>query len=202
MKIDRDYVLAYLRKLEEQNGGYFGTDLLNLAGELSVTLFGLKKVLGKWLKEDSAFASLHYLGMHKPTITLNEFTEIENRRAKNPLEIKKQILDDLNKERDSTGKPGIKERIFYYAVEQTDIESSFAWFVRKRIKVPSAYSVSEARDSLSTLFTYSDLKAYGGADIQAISYEKGVGVLPQNRLGDHISCFREYSDHLISGHSR
>ncbi len=173
MKIDRDYVLAYLRKLEEQNGGYFGTDLLNLAGELSVTLFGLKKVLGKWLKEDSAFASLHYLGMHKPTITLNEFTEIENRRAKNPLEIKKQILDDLNKERDSTGKPGIKERIFYYAVEQTDIESSFAWFVRKRIKVPSAYSVSEARDSLSTLFTYSDLKAYGGADIQAI-YDRWI----------------------------
>ncbi len=33
-----------------------------------------------------------------------------------------------------------------------------------------------------------------------ISYEKGVGVLPQNRLGDHISCIREYFDHLISGH--
>ncbi len=168
MKIDRDYVLAYLRKMEEQNGGYFGTDLLNLASELSVTLFGLKKVLGKWLKEDSAFTSLHYLGMHKPTITLNEFIEIENRRIQNPLEVKKQILDDLNKERDSTGKPGIKERIFYYAVEQTDIESSFEWFARKRIKVPSEYSVSVARDSLSTLFTYSDLKAYGGTDIQAI----------------------------------
>jgi hypothetical protein len=26
MKIERDYVLAYLRKLEEQYGGYFGTD--------------------------------------------------------------------------------------------------------------------------------------------------------------------------------
>ncbi len=34
----------------------------------------------------------------------------------------------------------------------------------------------------------------------SISYEKGVGVLPQNRLGDHISCIREYFDHLISGH--
>jgi hypothetical protein len=31
MKIDRDYVLAYLRKLKEQHGGYFGTDLSNLA---------------------------------------------------------------------------------------------------------------------------------------------------------------------------
>jgi len=34
-----------------------------------------------------------------------------------------------------------------------------------------------------------------------ISYEKGVGVLPQNRFGNHISCLREYFDHLISGHS-
>jgi hypothetical protein len=35
MKIDRDYVLAYLRKLKEQHGGYFGTDLSNLAHELT-----------------------------------------------------------------------------------------------------------------------------------------------------------------------
>ncbi len=55
-----DYVLACLRKLEEQYGGYYGTDLLSLAIELDVTLSDLKKMLGKWLKEDSAFASLPY----------------------------------------------------------------------------------------------------------------------------------------------
>ena len=32
------------------------------------------------------------------------------------------------------------------------------------------------------------------------SYVKGVGVLPHNRFGDHISCVREYFNHLISGH--
>ncbi len=89
MKIDRDYVLAHLRKLKEQYGGYFGTDLSNLARELRVTLFGLRKILGKWLKEDPAFASLYYLGKTKPTITRNEYKEIENRRDKKPLEIKK-----------------------------------------------------------------------------------------------------------------
>ncbi len=52
MKIDRGFVLAYLKKLKEQYGGYFGTDLSNLARELRATLFGLKKILGKWLKED------------------------------------------------------------------------------------------------------------------------------------------------------
>ena len=35
MMIERDYVLAYLRKLEKQYGGYFGTDILNLATEWS-----------------------------------------------------------------------------------------------------------------------------------------------------------------------
>ncbi len=168
MKIDRDYVLSYLRKLKEQHGGYFGTDLSTLAQELRVTLIGLKKRLSKWLTEDPAFASLRYLGMRRPTITRDEFKEIQNRRDQKPLEIKKHILDDLNKERNRAGVPGIAKNTFYRVVKQTDIESSFPWFARKNIKLPSTYSVGEARDSLSTVFTFSDLKTYGGADIRAI----------------------------------
>jgi hypothetical protein len=168
MKIDRDYVLEHLRKLKEQYGGYFGTDLSNLANELKVTLFGLRKMLGKWLKVDPAFASLCYLGKHRPNINRNETKEIENRRDQKPLEIKKHILDDLNKERNSAGIQGIAKRTFYRAAKKTDVESSFPWFVRKNIKLPSTYSVAEARDSLSTVFTFSDLKTHGGPDIQAI----------------------------------
>jgi hypothetical protein len=52
MKINRDFVLVYLRKLKEQYGGYFGTDISYLARELKVTLFGLRKILGKWLEDD------------------------------------------------------------------------------------------------------------------------------------------------------
>jgi hypothetical protein len=173
MKIDRDYVLAYLRKLEEQCGGYYGTDFSSLAIELAVTPFGLKKMLRKWLKEDPAFASLHYLGMRMPTITLNEFREIKNRRSKNPLEIKKQIFDDLNKERNSTGAPRITKSTYYRAIKQIDIELPFTWFARKKIKLPSTYSIIDAQDSLSKVFTYSDLKIYGGIDIQAI-YDRWV----------------------------
>ncbi len=140
MKIDRDYVLSRLRKLKEQYGGYFGTDISNLASELKVTLFGLRKILGKWLTEDPAFASLRYLGKHKPTINRNEIKEIENRRDQKPLEIKKHILDDLNKERKRTGIPDIAKRTFYRAAKQTDVESSFPWFARKNIKLPSLVS--------------------------------------------------------------
>ncbi len=134
----------------------------------SYGLIGLKKRLGKWLTEDPAFASLRYLGMRRPTITRDEFKEIENRRDKKPLEVKKHILDDLNKERNSAGIPGIAERTFYRAAKKTDVESPFPWFTRNNIKLPSTYSVADARDSLSIVFTFSDLKTHGGPDIQAI----------------------------------
>jgi hypothetical protein len=57
--------------LEERNGGYYGTDLMNLAEKLGVTWRGLKKRLMEWLKEDMAFIGLHYLGNHKPSIVTN-----------------------------------------------------------------------------------------------------------------------------------
>ena len=53
MKIERDYGLAYLRKLEEQYGGYFGTDIFNLAEELGVTWHGLRKKLNEWFNIDA-----------------------------------------------------------------------------------------------------------------------------------------------------
>jgi hypothetical protein len=47
------------------------------------------------------------------------------------------------------------------------------WFKVKNIKIPPQYSVEEARDSLSSIFTFSGLKTYGGADLPAI-YERLV----------------------------
>ncbi len=34
MRIQRDYVLRYLKDKQEKDGGYFGTDIFNLAKEL------------------------------------------------------------------------------------------------------------------------------------------------------------------------
>ncbi len=76
MKVNRDVILACLREFEEKNGGYYGTDVKNLAEKLGVTWYSLKKMLTKWLQEDDAFKGLHYLGQHKPTITLAEFITI------------------------------------------------------------------------------------------------------------------------------
>ncbi len=118
MKVNRDDVLAYLRELEERNGGYYGTDLMNLAEKLGVTWRGLKKRLMKWLNEDKVFIGLHYLGMHNPSITLNELMDIENQMASNPLKKKSHIYSDINKKREASGKESITKPTFYRAAKQ------------------------------------------------------------------------------------
>jgi hypothetical protein len=165
MTIKRDYVLAYLKKLEEQCGGYFGTDILNLSTELGVTWHGLKKKLNEWFEEDLDFSTFHYLGRHKPSITLNDFIKIERRVVSNPLEVKSHIYSDINKELTDSNEKSITKPTFYRAVGRIHIDT---WFACKKIKLSSAYSFSDARNSLSKVFTYSDLKTYGGADIQGI----------------------------------
>jgi hypothetical protein len=42
------------------------------------------------------------------------------------------------------------------------------WFKAKKIPFPEDYSLEKNRESLQTIFTFSDLKTYGGANIDAI----------------------------------
>lgn len=42
------------------------------------------------------------------------------------------------------------------------------WFKAKLIPFPEDYSIETNREFLHTIFTFSDLKTYGGADINAI----------------------------------
>jgi hypothetical protein len=61
MQVNRDEVLSYLKKLEEKNGGFYGTDLMNFAEKLGVTWRGLRKRILEWLNNDPDFSTFHYL---------------------------------------------------------------------------------------------------------------------------------------------
>ena len=176
MKIKRDRVLGYLKQLQEEHGGYYGTDIANLANDLGVTWHGLQKRLSFWKKNDSAFKSFVYLGQHRPSITLNEFMEIESRVSSNPLEIKQHILSDLQTEREVIGKESITQPTFYRVAKQVTLSkfypnSAYSWFASNKITIPTDYSIKEARESLSTVFTFSNMKNPWGPDLLAI-YEK------------------------------
>ena len=110
---------------------------------------------------------LHYLGKYEPSIKPNESIGIENRITSNPLEVKSHIFSDINKERKASRKEPLPKSTFYRATKQR-IVTQHPWFECKFIELPSTYSISDARDSLSKVFNFSNLKAYGGADIQAI----------------------------------
>ncbi|CEG13435.1 conserved hypothetical protein [groundwater metagenome] len=43
MRINRDFVLSKLEKLQNEFEGYYGTDLTDIANELGVTWHGLQK---------------------------------------------------------------------------------------------------------------------------------------------------------------
>ncbi len=130
----------------------------------------------EWLKTDSAFANFHYLGKHRPTITLDEFAEMKERVSANPLEVKSHIRLDLNEKRTANGRKLVAKTTFYRGIKQTTLsqfclDTPYQWFERTGIRIPPNYSVEDARKSLSEIFTFSGLKAYGGADIRAI-YER------------------------------
>lgn len=176
MGIQKEYVLLCLQELEEASGGYFGTDINNLAKELEVTYRALQKRLREWLKANPTFANFHYLGKHRPTITLDEFVEMKERVSANPLEVKSHIRSDLDKKRTAIGKKPVAKTTFYRVIEQATLsqfcpDTPYQWFERTGIKIPPNYSIEDARKSLSEIFTFSGLKAYGGADIRAI-YER------------------------------
>jgi hypothetical protein len=161
--------------------------------------------LREWLKANPTFANFHYLGKHRPTITLDEFAEMKERVSANPLEVKSHIRSNLDKKRTANGKKPVAKTTFYRVIEQATLsqfcpDTPYQWFERTGIKIPPNYSIEDARKSLSEIFTFSGLKAYGGADIWAINerlknakeYFSGYDVEPMQHypriftLGTHL----------------
>jgi len=188
MRIRRDYVLLYLTEKQDEKGGYFGTDISDLAKEMGVSGHGLRRQLSKWIKEDKDFSNLIYLGKYRSRITHSEFLEIRKRLHSNPQEVKNHILSDLQSIRKIRGDKAIPPSTFYRWVNQTLLEDPLDWFKINKIKIPPQYSVEEARNSLSNIFTFHGLKSYGGTDLAAI----------YDRLEKAKECFSAYDVDPIS----
>ncbi len=170
--ISREQVLIFLREKQESEGGYSGNDLTELAKLLTVTPFGLRRRLANWIKTDKAFSQFTYLGKEKPSVTLSEFFKIEQELASNPIQVKKGIHEDLQEQRIEHNQKPLSKPTFYRAAKQKILSmycsETYNWFKAKKIPFPENYSLEKNRESLQTIFTFSDLKTYGGANIDAI----------------------------------
>lgn len=170
--ISREQVLNFLKEKQESDGGYTGKDLSELSELLRVTSFGLRRRLTIWIKTDKEFSQFIYLGKEKPPITLFEFFKIEHGLESNPIQVKKGMYDDIQEERKFRNQQPLAKTTFYRGVNQKILSMYCSetdnWFKAKKITFPENYSVEKNRESLKTIFTFSDLKTYGGTDIEAI----------------------------------
>jgi hypothetical protein len=170
--ISREQVLNFLKEKQESDGGYTGNDLTELAKILNVTSFGLRRRLTAWIKNDKEFSEFIYLGKEKPPITLFEFFQIELELESNPIKVKKGLHEDIQEERMAKNLKPLAKTTFYRGVKQKVLSlynsETDNWFKAKKIPFPENYSLEKNRESLQTIFTFSDLKTYGGANIDAI----------------------------------
>ena len=202
MAIDVNYVLERLSTQQIESGGYYGTNITKISKELGVTPRGLKKQISTWKRSIKEFHNLKYLGQRPPSVTLEEFIEIEARMYSNPIEVKSRVLEDITADRLSKGLQGLPSSTFYQARKQTDLyqflsKAKYSWFKLRRINIPADFSLSDERNTLSTLFTFSDLKAYGGADLQEI-FNRLINVTRHiEKYG--INAFEFYPQILNSG---
>ncbi len=170
--ISREQVLNFLREKQESEGGYAGNDLTELAKLLKVTPFGLRRRLANWIKTDKEFSQFIYLGKERPSVTLFEFFKIQQELASNPIQVRKGIHEDIQEQRKIQNQKPLSKPTFYRAARQKFLSMYCSetdnWFKAKKIPYPEDYSLEKNRESLQTIFTFSDLKTYGGADIEEI----------------------------------
>jgi len=171
MQINRELVFVFLKIKQDENGGYTGQDITELAKKLSVSEWGLKKRIDFWTQTDTNFAELKYLGERSIPMTLDDFFIINQSLRSNPLILKTDILEEVNKIRSYQGLIPIPEATFYRIAEQcekqlySDVPDEVKWLYANKIGISSEYALPLAHQSLTDVFTFSELKTFGGIDI-------------------------------------
>ncbi len=113
MRINYDEVFDFLKQKQDEKGGYTGRDITELAKKLLVTRVGLKKRIYLWVQTDQNFAELKYLGQHPMIITLEDFFVINQCLKSNPLILKKDIQEEVNRIRFYKGLAAVPKTTFY-----------------------------------------------------------------------------------------
>jgi len=158
-----------------ERGGYTGNDIAKLAKNIPVSPQALRKRINYWTSTDPAFNQLTYLGQRTISITLDDFILIDQRLKEKPLGRMSNILREINDNQQKQGKNPIPQSSFYRFVTSRkesltgDAPRELQWLVLFGINVVDTYNLANARASLSTVFTYTDLKTFGGIDIDSIA---------------------------------
>jgi len=191
MRISKTKVLDFLMTCQINRGGYSGNDIAKLAKNIPVSSQALRKRINYWTSTDPAFNQLTYQGQRTISITLDDFILIDQQLKEKPLGRMSDILREINDNRQEQGKEPIPQSTFYRFVnirkESLAAPQELQWLILFGINVVDTYNLANARASLSTVFTYTDLKTFGGIDIDGIAsrLQEAQKWFPQTYPGVH-----------------
>lgn len=166
-----DHLLEY----QQRFGGYTGKNLDEIARIFGLNKRTLKRYVEKWSKSDPLFSTLKYTGKRSVSLTLEDVTLLNQRLKENITCTKQVLVREINDNRIRRGDVPIGRSSLFYVIDNW-IEAlthgapqEQHWLVLQGIEVSDAYNLSDARATLSNIFTYSDLKTFCGIDIDSIA---------------------------------
>jgi hypothetical protein len=175
MRPNKNKIYNHLFSCQQRFGGYTGRDLDETARKLGFDRRTIKRNVEKWSKTDPSFVELEYIGKHSIIITLEDIAII-NQRLKEKITSKKQdIIREINDTRVKQGNAPIPQSTLHRIINNLmaalthGAPQELHWLAIQGIEVSDTYNLANARASLSDIFTYSDLKTFGGIDIDSIS---------------------------------
>ncbi|MCX9074767.1 MAG: hypothetical protein OIN88_08940, partial [Candidatus Methanoperedens sp.] len=175
MRQETKKIYNHLLEYQQRFGGYTGKDLDETARIFGLNKRTLKRNVEKWSKNDPLFSKLRYIGQRSIPITLDEITLLNQRLKENITCTKQVLVREINDNRIRRGDVPIGRSSLFYVIDNW-IEAlthgapqERHWLVIQGIEASDAYNLSDARATLSDIFTYSDLKTFCGIDIDGIA---------------------------------
>lgn len=109
----REKVYIQLLELHKTYGGYYGTDIAEIAREHNVSVASMQVNFCRWRAVDERFAYLNYLGRRRPNYSLREFIPALDELAENILALPILYLHEINYKRKAENLPPISKSSFF-----------------------------------------------------------------------------------------
>ncbi len=175
MRHYKEKIHIHLLECQERFGGYTGKDLDEIARIFGFSRRTLKRNVEKWSKTDPLFAELKYIGKSSIPLTIEDITLLNQRLKENITCTRQALIKELNDKRIKRGDIPINQPSLFRIIDNWiealthNAPQELHWLVLQGIEVSDAYKLSDARATLSNIFTYSELKTFCGIDIDSIA---------------------------------
>ena len=157
----KEEIYKKLLELHKIYGGYYGTDISEIAREYNVSAPSMQVNLCRWRSSDIKFSYLNYLGRRRPNYSLREFIPSLNSLAKNILAMPILFFDEINYNRKAESLQPISKSSFFKVLN----DAGFSEVAKKHICRIGYYrnlefqteKLAANRKPLSNLFTLQGL---------------------------------------------